>query len=263
MKFSSTNPMLSENSIVSHSDSVAMSKGQIMTLEGTAKKSAMLILLCLITGFVMYGNLLESIIENYQRSGSVSIAGSGVYIGVASIVGLIAYFVGLFVPKIAKICAPVYAIAEGIVLGAFSVIAEVKFPGVALQALMSTFAIAGVMFVGFSYGFFKVTQKLKSFVIACAIGYIVFLLANMILSLFGNGIAVLNVENQSVISYGISIFAVCLGALFLLLDFDNIAQLHGRASKDMEWVCGMGLLATLVWLYIELLKLFMKLQSRE
>ena len=78
-----------------------------------------------------------------------------------------------------------------------------------------------------------------------------------------NGIAVLNVENQSVISYGISIFAVCLGALFLLLDFDNIAQLHGRASKDMEWVCGMGLLATLVWLYIELLKLFMKLQSRE
>ena len=66
MKFSSTNPMLSENSIVSHSDSVAMSKGQIMTLEGTAKKSAMLILLCLITGFVMYGNLLESIIIKYK-----------------------------------------------------------------------------------------------------------------------------------------------------------------------------------------------------
>lgn len=263
MKFSSTNPMLSENSIVSHSDSVALSEGQVMTLEGTAKKSVMLIILCLITGFVMYGSLLSNIIENYQTSGSVSYGGCSGFVFVGMIIGLIAYLVGLFVPKIAKICAPIYAISEGIVLGAISAIAEVQFPGVALQALISTFAIATVMFVGFSYGFFKVTQKFRTFIVACGLGYMVFLLANLVFSFFDSGFAVLNVANQSVLSYGISIFAVCLASLFLLLDFDNIANLHGRASKDMEWVCGMGLLATLVWLYIELLKLFMKLQSRE
>lgn len=263
MKFSSTNPMLSESSIVSHSDSVAISEGQVMTLEGTAKKSAMLIVLCLITGFLMYGNLLDAIIENYRQTSSVSIAGCGTYIIGATIIGFVAYFAGLFIPKIAMVCAPIYSISEGVVLGALSAIVEVKFPGIALQALISTFAIAAVMFVGFSYGFFKVTQKLRTFVIACTIGYAIFLIVNMLFSIFSTGFSVLNVENQSMLSYGISIFAVCLASLFLLLDFDNIANLHGRASKEMEWVCGMGLLATLVWLYIELLKLFMKLQSRE
>ena len=258
-KFESTNPLLNVGTIRNHdasaNGSVAQSSSSLMTLKGTAQKSLILLVLCMVTGFFMYQKILESILVNQSMGiGYVGILG-------ASIFALVVYMVGLFVPKIAFICAPLYAISEGICLGAISAVADFQVPGVAMDALLGTTATFLVMFFGFSFGVFKVTQKFRAIVTTLCIGICVLYLLKLVVTLWsGSEHNFMAVNSTSpMISIGVSVFVLIVAACMLLLDFDNIAQLHGQVSKDYEWVCGMGLLATVVWIYIEILKLLLKL----
>ncbi len=249
MKFSSTNPMLNVDRIASNGAPTAETEfSGLMTLQGTAQKSIILIVLCLVSSVVSYT-------QNDFTQGAAGTYSTGLFVG-AMIVALIAYLVGIFATKFAFICSPIYAIAEGVCLGYISARADTYFPGAALSALLGTIAVFGVMFTGFSMGWFKVTQKFKTIVLAIAFGYLIFMLIELVLNLCGlRGVGYFNLGNHGFIVMAINALAIILASVFLLLDFDNIASLHGRVTKDYEWVCGMGLLATLIWLYLELLRM--------
>lgn len=250
-KFESSNPLLNVERIERSSANVSSEVGT-MTLEGTAKKSAFLIALCAITA-AMSGAMV-------YYSHNIAL-GTGMSVVVA-IGALVAYLIAAFKPTTAFICAPIYALLEGALLGNISGIAELAYPGVVAYALIGTVATAGVMFVGFSYGIFKVTQKFRSIIMCMVAAFAITYVIQAVMMLFGySGFSVLSATNTSWLSFVISGVAIIVAACCLLLDFDNIAQLHGNASKHYEWVCGMGLLATLIWLYIELLKLAIKIKS--
>ncbi len=251
-KFTSTNPALNveriyQNSQVNSSYSYGEdSSNALMTLKGTAYKSLFLIAICFLVAI--------SVMDQTFGVPSYGVLVALMFVGV----GLV-FAVNKFL-KAAPYLAVLYAGVEGYILGVISLLIEAKYPGVALQAVIATIATAGGMFVGFSTGFLKVTEKLKSFIISATLGIGLFYLVSIVLRLFGVNF---NLFDGSPLGIGLSVLLCGVAAFNLLLDFDNIANLHGRVEKNYEWVCGVGLLATLVWLYIEILKLLAQLQERD
>ncbi len=249
------------SSALSRNSEVTMgASGQLMTLEGTAKKAVMLIALCLITGFVMFfkGQAMVADMMTGAASGG-SLTG---IIAVAAITGIVLGLVGTFMPKTARFVAPVYSIAEGIFLGGITAFFDAKYPGVGFSALSATVITALAMFIAFSTGLISATPFFKKFVIMAGIAIALTYIVNLIMILFGGtGIETIHAENHSILSYAIQAVFCVVASLFLILDFDNIANSHGRVGKEYEMAFAMGLLMTLVWMYLEFLKLIVKFQS--
>ena len=176
-----------------------------------------------------------------------------------------AFIVGIvtaFKPQAAKITAPIYAVLEGLFVGGISAILSMQYPGIVGQAVAATFAVAGLMFGIYRSGLIKVTEKLKFGVIAAtgAIG-LVYMVSNVMLLVFHNPGLANFFWGNSLLSLGISIVITGVAAFNLLLDFDVIEKgVERRAPKFMEWYAGYGLMVTLVWLYLELLRLLAKLR---
>ena len=155
--------------------------------------------------------------------------------------------------------APGYAVFEGIFIGAFSALMEAWYPGIVLQAVAGTMVTAFVCFLLYRFKVVKVTEQFKSIVIASTLAIGTYYLISMVLSIFG--IRLFHHDN-SLMSIGFSVFVIVIAALNLFLDFDLIEQgAKRRLPKNMEWFSGMALLATLVWLYFEFLRLLAKLQD--
>ena len=247
MSYNYSNPVTS--SLGKNSEILAGTSGQLMTLEGTAKKAVMLISLCLITGFVMYFKA-ENMVADVINGGS----GGGLY----GVMGL----VGTFFPKSARVVAPIYSIAEGIFLGGVTAVFETRYPGVGFSALSATVVTALAMFIAFSTGLISATPFLKKFLMMAGIAIVLTYIINIVMHLFGgSGIETIQVENHSLLSYGVQTLICIVASLFLIWDFDSIANSHGRVGKEYEMAYAMGLLMTLVWMYLEFLKLFAKFQS--
>lgn len=178
--------------------------------------------------------------------------------------GLVSALIIGFKPNLAKYLAPAYAVLEGFFIGAISVIVNealsVKYPGIITQAVGLTFGVAIAMFLLYNFRIIKATQKFKSVIISATMGIAIFYLITWILRMF-------NVEmpfmyNGSWLGIGISLFVVAIAALNLILDFDMMEQGQAMgAPKFMEWYGAFSLLVTIVWLYIEMLKLLMRLAS--
>lgn len=171
-----------------------------------------------------------------------------------------------FKPNWATYLAPVYGILQGLFLGAISAFLneafQKKYPGLVLQAVGLTFGVAIAMFLLYNFRIIKVTEKLKSVIIAATFGIAIFYGITLLLRVFGMDIPFMNINNGSMLGIGISLFVVAIAALNLLLDFDRIEQGAAMgAPKFMEWYSAFGLLVTIVWLYIELLKLLSRLAS--
>ena len=257
MSYNYSNPVTS--SLGKNSEILAGTSGQLMTLEGTAKKAVMLISLCLITGFVMYFKA-ENMVADVINGGS----GGGLYgvTTIALIVGAVLGLVGTFFPKSARVVAPIYSIAEGIFLGGVTAVFETRYPGVGFSALSATVVTALAMFIAFSTGLISATPFLKKFLIMAGIAIVLTYIINIVMHLFGgSGIETIQVENHSLLSYGVQTLICIVASLFLIWDFDSIANSHGRVGKEYEMAYAMGLLMTLVWMYLEFLKLFAKFQS--
>jgi uncharacterized YccA/Bax inhibitor family protein len=178
--------------------------------------------------------------------------------------GLITAIAISFKPNWAGYLAPLYGLLEGLFIGGISAIFNTAFaesyPGLVMQAVGLTFGVAIAMFLLYNFRIIKVTEKLKSVIIMATVGIGVFYLLAMLLRLFGVNISFMH--DSSLLSIGISIFIVAIAALNLLLDFDMIEQGAERgAPKFMEWYGAFGLLVTLVWLYLEILRLLSKLAS--
>ena len=175
--------------------------------------------------------------------------------------GFIAALVTIFKKSWAPVTAPIYALLEGLVLGGISAITEVKFPGVPMQAVGLTFGTLVALLLVYRAGIIKVTDNFRLGVIAATGGIALFYLATMIMGFFG--VRFPTVFGTGPVGIAISVFVVIVAALNLVLDFDLIERgAQMGAPKYMEWYGAFALMVTLIWLYLEILRLLSKLRSR-
>lgn len=168
-------------------------------------------------------------------------------------------FFTIFVPKAAPVTAPIYAFAEGFVLGAVSCMYQSFYGGIVLEAVLITGAIFLVTLVFYRAGIVKVTNRFRMGVLIATLGVGIVYLASLVLSLFGRSISFLN--STGLLGIGISLVIIVIASLNFLLDFDYIDRAASAgAPKYMEWYLGFSLMLTFVWLYLEVLRLLSKLQ---
>lgn len=184
----------------------------------------------------------------------------------AAIIAFILAIVLAFKPHLGAYLAPPYGLLEGVFVGGISAIYNDAFnkvaPGIVMQAVALTFGTVIAMYILYRTGVIKATERFKSIVFTATAGIAIFYLIAMVLRLFGINIAFLH--EGSTIGILFSVFVVAIAALNLILDFDRIEQgVAMGAPKYMEWYGAFGLLVTIVWLYIEILRLLSKLARRD
>jgi uncharacterized YccA/Bax inhibitor family protein len=244
------NPALSDNTFTAVGR-VARAEAA-MTIQGTANK-AMLLLLCVLVTASWTWSL-------YYRSLNPQVVTPWVVVG--AIAGLIVALVTVFKQTWAPITAPLYALLEGLVIGGVSALFEAQFPGIVIQAVGLTFGTCLALLLAYKSRMIRATENFKMGVVAATGGILLFYLLTMILGFFGIRMPLM--YGNSWASIGFSLFVVIIAALNLVLDFDFIEQgAAGGAPKYMEWYGAFGLMVTLIWLYLEMLRLLAKLRSRE
>ncbi len=226
--------------------------GDAMTVQGTVNKTGILLLCAVATAAWTWNIFLHS--RSPQAVAPMALVG---VIG-----GLIFAFATIFKKTWAPVTAPIYALLEGLVLGSISAILEVRFPGIAIQAVSLTFGTMVALLLAYRSGMIRVTDKFRLGIVAATGGIAVFYVIEIILGFFGVHFTAVN--GSGAIGIGFSIFVVIIAALNLVLDFDFIESgARAGAPKYMEWYGAFGLMVTLIWLYFEILRLLSKLRSRD
>ena len=249
----SGNPALKESTFLDlGSGSVVRRDTDAMTLNGTVNKTAFLLVLTLVGAMFTWGKFFAS-------GGTANLMP---YVLGGAIGGLVVALVTVFKKEWSPVTAPLYAGLEGLFIGAVSAMFELRFPGIVMQAAALTFGTLGALLLAYRSGLIKATENFKLGVFAATGGIALLYLVNIGMRLFGfEGMGF--IHESSWMGIGFSAVVVVVAALNLVLDFDFIEQgvEHG-APKYMEWYGAFGLLVTLVWLYLEILRLLSKLQSR-
>ena len=180
--------------------------------------------------------------------------------------GLVLLSITIFVPRISPFTSPLYAIAEGLFLGATSAYFEMKHPGIAFQAVGLTFCTLFAMLLLYTTGFIRATPAFQRGLMAATLGIMLIYLMTFVLGFFSVNIPYVHtasVGGSSLLGIGFNLFVVVIAALNLVLDFDFIEDgAKRRAPKYMEWYAAFGLLVTLVWLYFEILRLLSRIRGR-
>lgn len=220
-----------------------------MTLSGTLNKTLILTLLVFVGGF-------------FSWSGKISTdLFMPVFIG-SLVISLIIIFTLMFKPLLANILAPIYAVVEGVFLGMISLIFEAMYPGIVVQAILLTLTIALIMNLLYRNKIIKVTEKFKAIIFGATLGIFGVYMISIIMSFFGTNIPL--IHESGIVGIGFSLFVVVIASLNLLLDFHFIdKKVESNMPKKMEWYGGFMLIVTLIWIYIEVLKLLSKLRSRD
>ena len=182
---------------------------------------------------------------------------------IGAVAGFILAIVLAFVPKLAPFLAPLYAICEGMLVGGLSAVFEMQFPGIVVQAVSATLAVCFVMFALYKTRIIKVTEKFRAVIISATLAIMLLYLVNLIMVLFHFNALSNFLWSSHPVSIAISI-VICLVAAFnLILDFDIIERFSQySAPKYMNWYCAFGLMVTVVWLYLEILRLLSKFSRR-
>ena len=256
----SGNPALSESTFLDLGSGIVSARGdQVMTLNGTVNKTGVLLLLTVLTAAFSWS---QALVTSGEMAGTLSTAGMGYALG-GAIGGLILALVTVFKKTWAPVTAPMYALVEGLFLGAISAVFEQRFPGIVFQAVLATFGTLVALLVAYRSGLIKATENFKLGVVAATGGIALLYLVNIGMRLFGfEGMGF--IHDSGVLGIAFSGFVVVIAALNLVLDFDFIENgVEQGAPKYMEWYAAFGLLVTLIWLYLEILRLLSKLQSRD
>jgi len=243
--FRSSNPALNEKAFRGQ-----VAFGEAMTLQGTVNKTGLLLLCVAATSAWTWG-LAHS--ETSEAAIPWMIGG---LLG-----GFVTALVTVFKKNWAPVTAPLYALLEGLVLGGISALFERSYPGIAVQAVGLTFGTLAVMLIAYKTGIIRATQGFKIGVIAATGGIALFYLVATVLGFFKVNVGVLYSSSPWGIVF--SLFVVIIAALNLVLDFDMIETgVRGGAPKYMEWYGAFGLMVTLIWLYLEILRLLAKMRRR-
>ena len=249
----SGNPALKESTFLDLGSGTVVSRADgAMTLNGTINKTGLLLLLAVITAAFAW-NQVEITAEGMT---------GGLYVWGGLIGGFILAMVTVFKKQWAPVTAPMYALVEGFFLGGISAVFEARYPGIAFQAVLLTFGTLFALLMAYRSGLIKATENFKLGVVAATGGIALVYLATIVLGFFGINIPM--IHGNGIVGIGFSLFVVVIAALNLVLDFDFIETgVERGAPKYMEWYGAFGLMVTLVWLYIEFLRLLSKLQSRD
>lgn len=215
-----------------------------MTLDGAVNKTGILLSLCFGGAFIGW-NIPVLIIP-------------------AVIIGFILALVTIFRSKEkAGTTAPLYALAQGIALGGITLMYENAFDGIAIQAIGLTFGILASLLLCYKSGYIKPTENFRLMVGAGIGGIFILYMVSFVMSFFGGGLSLLSPTNGSLMSIGLSFGIVCFASLSLVLDFDFIEEGAEKGlPKYMEWYGAFSLMVTLIWLYLEILRLLAKIRSR-
>ena len=240
----SGNPALSKKTF----DNLKSKTGEVMTLDGAVNKIAISLAVLLFAAYYTYTNAVMN------------------YVWVGSIGGFIVALVTIYKKEWAPVTVPIYAVLEGLALGGISKLyAEMFEPGIVPQAISLNLGILIALLFAYKTKIIKVTENFKLGVFAATMGLLIVYLISYFMSVFGGtGLPIMNPANASVLSIGFSIFVIVIASLNLVMDFDFIEKgVENGAPKYMEWYSAFGLLVTLIWLYVEILRLLAKLSSRD
>ncbi len=252
----SGNPVLKDSTFLDLSTgAVYPGSADAMTLNGTVNKTAILLLLTVLTAAFAWS---QTMIDSPE--GPVVAPGAMIYLIGGAIGGLVLALVTAFKKEWSPVTAPLYALVEGFFLGSISAIYNAQFEGIVLQAVMLTFGTLFALLFAYRSGLIKATENFKLGVAAATGGIMLIYLATIVLGLFGINIPY--IHESGPIGIGFSLFVIVIAALNLVLDFDFIESgVEAGAPKYMEWYGAFGLMVTLVWLYIEFLRLLAKLRG--
>ena len=252
--FKSGNPTLSENRFRDTVLADVVTHENAMTLKGTLNKFGFLFLMVLGTSFYSW--------KEFADGGNVV-----PLMWTGALGGLVIAIVLVFKKQWSPYLAPLYALLEGLFVGAISSMYNFAFaekaPNLIINAVGLTFGVAIAMYLLYSFRIIKATEKFKSIVITATVGIAIFYVLVMVLRLFGFDNMPFLHEGST---FGIifSLFVVSIAALNLILDFDMIEKgAEMGAPKYMEWYGAFGLLVTIVWLYLEILRLLSKISGRK
>jgi uncharacterized YccA/Bax inhibitor family protein len=219
-----------------------------MTIQGTVNKTGIALLILMATA-------------SYTWNLGVGDARVPAFTMVGLLGGLVLAMVTIFKKEWAATTTPMYAALEGLALGGISATFEARYPGLVSQAVFLTFGTLGALLLAYRSGLIRATENFKLGIFAATGGIALIYLINFVMSFFGSGIPM--IHSSGTVGIIFSVVVVGVAALNLVLDFDFIEQGAERgAPKYMEWYGAFGLLVTLVWLYLEILRLLSKLQER-
>jgi uncharacterized YccA/Bax inhibitor family protein len=243
-----SNPALNTKIFQGH----AIGLEEPMTLDGTVNKTGILLLCCIATAAYSW--------HVFRTTQSVAAVTALLWIGILG--GLIFAIATIFKVTWAPVTAPIYSLLEGLALGSISAIFELRFPGIAIQSVAMTFGVLFVMLIAYRSHIIPVTQKFRLGVVACTGAIALFYIVEILLGFFGVHFGAIN--GATPIGIGFSVIVVVIAALNLILDFDFIeGGVENGAPKYMEWYGAFGIMVTLVWLYLEILRLVSKIRGRD
>ena len=215
--------------------------GEVMTLDGTVNKTSILLALCV--GGAYFG---------WNSPGLIM---------PAVLIGFVIALFTIFRPKNSPYTAPAYAAIEGVALGGITMIFEAQYPGIGIQAIGLTFGILASLLFCYKSGIIKPTENFRLMIFAGTMGIFILYLVSFIMSFFGNSIGF--IHSNGLFGIGFSLFVVAIASLNLVLDFDFIEEGAEKGMpKYLEWYGAFSLMVTLIWLYLEILRLLAKIRSR-
>jgi len=240
LSYRSGNPVLTSNAF-----NIATDESDVMTINGTVNKTFLLLFIVIGSGYFAWNNLVTSMYLAFP----------------AAIMGFVLTLLIIFNKKWISYLAPIYAVTQGIFLGMISYYFNSLYDGIAITAISYTLCILFGLLSIYRLGIIKPTENFKLGVGAATSGIFLIYMINFIMSFFGSGIGVIHSSSPMGILF--SLVVVGIAALNLVLDFDFIEEgAEIGAPKYMEWYATFGLLVTLIWLYIEILRLLSKLNDR-
>ena len=246
MALRSGNPTLNNSTF---SGAQAAAGEEPMTLAGTVNKTAILLFLVVAASCVTWSQA--------RVNPAYALQWTWIWALVGFVVGLVTVFKKSWAP----VTAPVYAVVEGLLLGVLSSLFELRYPGIVIQAVGLTFGTLAALLVAYRSGLIKATQNFRLGVVAATGGICILYLVDLVMAFFGHRIPM--IHESGWLGIGFSAFVVIIAALNLVLDFDFIEQgAQSNQAKYMEWYAGFGLIVTLIWLYLEILRLLAKTSRR-
>ena len=224
---------------------------EAMTVQGTVNKTAILLVLTTI-----------SAAYTWQLFWKGDVTGANAWLYGGAIAGFILAIITSFKPAWSAVTAPLYAVFEGLFIGGLSSMFEMRFPGIVIQAVMLTFGTLAALLAAYTMGFIRASGAFRRGVFAATGGIAILYVVSMVLGLFH--IQIPGIFGNGPVGIIFSLVVVIIAAANLVLDFDMIESgAQQGAPKYMEWYCGFGLLVTLVWLYLEILRLLLKINRRD
>ena len=248
MSYRSGNPSLNSKTFqnLERPSGSHLLRDDVMTIQGTVDKTGISLALLIFAGYFAH------------------VPDGFMFMIIGGLGGFIVAIITIFKKTWAPITVPLYAILEGLFLGSISYMYGQMYEGIVLNAIILTVSILASLLLVYKSGYIKVTENFKLGVAAATGGIALVYLFSIFGSFFGINISFLDPNNGSLISIGASLFIVIIASLNLVMDFDFIEEgAEKRVPKYMEWFGAFGLLVTLVWLYLEILRLLSKLNSRK